>query len=160
MNKKGSVMLLGILILGGVLGFSIGQIYNSKPINIPSQCYTDLQPKPFLSNGQGLLSENHLQNYVQIEIPNREFKTTQSATTGSMHPTISNTADLIEIIPEKEDLGIGDIITFDCNGKSIRHRIIKIENGIYTTKGDNNKSPDNCIVKFEDIKTKIVGVLY
>ncbi len=155
------ILNLSILLLIFILGFVVSQIYNSqKELNIPSMCYTDLQPKSFLSNGRGLLIENTLENYVKININKRNFTTTQSSNTGSMHPTISDYADLIEIIPLKEDLGVGDIIVFDCDKKSIRHRIIKIENGTYTTKGDNNNIIDDCVVKFENIKTKIVGIFY
>lgn len=168
MAKKKIIFIFVIFIiitLSIVIALSFS--FKDKPessLNIPSMCYTNLQPKSFLSNGRGLITENHLENYVKIEIPDREFKTTQSSDTGSMHPTISNKADLIEIIPKEEDLGVGDIIVFNCNNKLIRHRIIKIENETYFTKGDSNPTDDaiafGCNTKFSDIKSKIVGIIY
>lgn len=160
--KPNKPILLSVIIIFAIfiiflISFVAGKSNNE---DIPSKCYSNLKPKPFLSNGKGLIIENHLENLVKIEIFDREFRTTQSLNTGSMRPTISDIADLIEIIPLEEDLGVGDIIVFDCNDKSIRHRIIKIENGIYTTKGDNNNVEDDCLVKFENINYKVVGIIY
>lgn len=160
--------LLGLFVIFFILflGITISHVYYTNKIknliiDAPEKCYTNLQPKPFLSHGKGLVYENQLQNLVKIEITNRDFSTTQSSNTGSMRPTISDIADLIEIVPEKKDLGVGDIIVFTCNGNSIRHRIIKIKNGIYTTKGDNNNIEDkDCLTKFEDINKKVIGILY
>jgi signal peptidase len=46
-------------------------------------------------------------------------------------------------VPEK-DLKVGDVIVYDINGQNtpIVHRIVKLENGQITTKGDHNPSID------------------
>lgn len=63
---------------------------------------------------------------------------------GSMEPTI-NVDDLI-IIKEKNVYNENDIISYNSNNNSIiTHRIIKIENNLLYTKGDNNNLEDEPI---------------
>ncbi len=63
---------------------------------------------------------------------------------GSMEPTI-NVYDLI-IIKEKNVYNKNDIITYkSTNNSIITHRIIKIENNLLYTKGDNNNIEDEPI---------------
>lgn len=76
----------------------------------------------------------------------------------SMEPTIM-TNDVIFISNiSKENLKIGDIISFRTDDYINTHRIVKIEeqNGenVYITKGDNNRSEDRKPVKFKDIEGK------
>lgn len=58
----------------------------------------------------------------------------------------------------KENLKVGDIISFRTGDYINTHRIIRIEeqNGeeVYITKGDNNKAEDRTPVKFHDIQGK------
>ena len=55
----------------------------------------------------------------------------------------------------KENLEVGDIISFKTGNYINTHRIVRIEekNGeeVYITKGDNNNSEDRTPVKFQDI---------
>lgn len=76
----------------------------------------------------------------------------------SMEPTIM-TNDLIFITnTSKEDLEIGDIISFKTGDYINTHRIVRIEekNGeeVYITKGDNNNREDRGYVEFQDIEGK------
>lgn len=76
----------------------------------------------------------------------------------SMEPTIM-TDDVIFIADaSKENLKVGDIISFRTGDYINTHRIIRIEeqNGeeVYITKGDNNKAEDRTPVKFHDIQGK------
>ncbi len=84
----------------------------------------------------------------------------------SMVPTIKvNDAVIIKRV-NNDDLQVGDIITFaneelNVNGYTITHRIVgkeKSSNGeyVYYTKGDNNNSEDDGIVKREDIYGKVI----
>ena len=78
----------------------------------------------------------------------------------SMEPTIM-TNDVIFITQsEKEDLEVGDIISFHVGDYINTHRIVKIEerNGqdVYITKGDNNKTEDKGYVEYEDIEGKYI----
>lgn len=76
----------------------------------------------------------------------------------SMEPTIM-TNDVIFITnTSKENLEVGDIISFKTGNYINTHRIVRIEekNGeeVYITKGDNNNSEDRTPVKFQDIEGK------
>ena len=76
----------------------------------------------------------------------------------SMEPTIM-TEDVIFITnTSRENLEVGDIISFRIGDYINTHRIIRIEqqNGeeVYITKGDNNNAEDRTPVKFEDIEGK------
>lgn len=73
---------------------------------------------------------------------------------GSMEPTI-NVDDLI-IIKEKNVYNENDIISYKSNNNSIiTHRIIKIENNLLYTKGDNNNVEDEPI-EFSQVLGKLV----
>ena len=74
----------------------------------------------------------------------------------SMEPTIM-TNDLIFITNiDKEDLEVGDIISFKTGDYINTHRIVRKEtrNGeeVYITKGDNNNKEDRGYVEFQDIE--------
>lgn len=76
----------------------------------------------------------------------------------SMEPTIM-TDDVIFIANEsKENLKVGDIISFRTGEYINTHRIVRIEeqNGeeVYITKGDNNTLEDRTPVKSQDIEGK------
>ena len=76
----------------------------------------------------------------------------------SMEPTII-TNDVIFIVDtSKENLEVGDIISFRTGDYINTHRIVRIEeqNGedVYITKGDNNSNEDRTPVKFQDIEGK------
>lgn len=80
-------------------------------------------------------------------------------TTESMSPAI-NRGDII-IIHEKELLKVGDIITFFENdtGEIITHRIAKITDDGYITKGDSNTETDSRIVHSDNIQGKVTLIL-
>lgn len=58
---------------------------------------------------------------------------------------------------DKKNLKVGDIIIYnDKDNNMIIHRIYKINDSGFITKGDNNENIDNRIVKIKDIKGKYV----
>ena len=77
--------------------------------------------------------------------------------TGSMEPNLKPGDMIFAKNAIKENLKVGDVITFRQNGTSstTTHRIIDIieEDGktYFKTKGDNNNSEDNDLVPYEDI---------
>lgn len=87
--------------------------------------------------------------------------------TNSMDPILDIEANGIEI-PVTEDtiLQIGDIVSYETtwNETLVSHRIIDIsedeEGTYYTLKGDNNSSEDPGKIRLEQIKYKLIGVLY
>ena len=160
------------LVLGIILGFSIsqsiGNINSSKNLNLPSQCYTNLQPSQYFRSNSYLYGFNNYpilskDSQLIINNPNNLIKAKDVSATGSMRPTIPDNG-IILVDSNKNDIKIGDIINFDCANQGIVHRVIDITNGIYTTKGDNNAVNDTeglgCHTKINDIRGKVVGVLY
>ncbi len=75
-------------------------------------------------------------------------------TTESMNPTLKK-GDLI-LIKQCKNVKVGDIITFNQKetGEIITHRITRIEENGYITKGDDNSNEDSKIVKKEEIQGK------
>jgi signal peptidase I len=76
----------------------------------------------------------------------------------SMEPTLHEGSMVylyrISVTPKN-----GDIIAFPYNSTSdALHRVVKIENGFVTTKGDNNPYSDNSI-KVEDVKGVVAFIL-
>lgn len=81
---------------------------------------------------------------------------------GSMEPNI-NIGDIV-ITKDKEDLQVGDIISYRKGHSVITHRISQVsynENGekIYKTKGDNNNTEDSEEISTADIEGKVVKVI-
>ena len=78
---------------------------------------------------------------------------------GSMSPSINyGDAILVERYKEETDIKYQDVIYFynkDMN-KYIVHRVVEKTDDGYVTKGDSNNTKDNYIVKYEDIKGKVV----
>ena len=78
----------------------------------------------------------------------------------TMLPTIKPNDLILAKQCTPEDLNLEDIIIFDENGIIKVQRITKIqglgEKSNYTTKGDNNYYNNNVIIKYEQIKGKLV----
>lgn len=72
---------------------------------------------------------------------------------GSMEPEMSK-GDLI-FVKEEKNISVDDIIVYDNGNELIVHRVILIEDGMITTKGDANTSPDEPI-SYEAIKGEVV----
>ena len=160
MFKWGKYLLVLCVFISGVLaGYSYDYLsYYSKE-------------QPFSISGIELaspsdwISEKQIKTYegkLLLDIEN--FTIARFTDTNSMDPVIDETANSIEIMPEKDSLNIGDIISYSLNRKKIIHRIVYIgedESGIfYLTKGDNNQNIDSEKVRFEQITGVVVGILY
>ena len=126
-----------------------------------SQCLTSLQPTNFLSKEN--IIESQANDYIKIKIEDRKFYVGTITDTGSMRPALSDYSNIIYIIPEKEDLFVGDMISVNSlrskTGRML-HRIVAINEEGYVTKGDNNIEIDKQVSKFEDINGKVIGVIY
>ena len=143
------------------LGFVISQalLNDDNSTDIPSQCYTNLQPSHFFGPDSALIIENPINGNLILTFKyNQSVRIEHVGVTGSMRPAFSDASFVIVISPKKEDLKIGDIIVFKPD--NVVHRIIAIINETYQTKGDNNAIPDPQLVNFEDINSKVIGVLY
>lgn len=78
--------------------------------------------------------------------------------TGSMEGTI-DIYDMI-IVQNKAEYFVGDIISYRENTSTVTHRITeKNMDGTFITKGDANNSPDDKIIRQEEIVGKVVFVI-
>ena len=73
--------------------------------------------------------------------------------TGSMEPNLR--INDVVIIKKQENYTINDIVTFKQRGNYVTHRIVKENKNEITTKGDNNNSEDESILK-NDIVGKVI----
>ncbi|MBU1201051.1 MAG: hypothetical protein KJ583_02295 [Nanoarchaeota archaeon] len=86
--------------------------------------------------------------------------------TNSMDPVLDETANAIQIVPRSEaEVGVGDIVSYvHPTAGRIIHRVVykgQDENGTYfIMKGDNNPTSDPDKVRFEQIKTVTVAIIY
>ena len=83
---------------------------------------------------------------------------------GSMLPTLNEFSNGVSFKPNSSDvINVGDIISFEQDGISIIHRVVEKgvdENGVYfVTRGDNNNVNDKKI-RYEDIDSVIVAIIY
>lgn len=74
---------------------------------------------------------------------------------GSMEPALMP-GDAIVLQPVEQMPDVGDIITYEQQGKLITHRVVEVQNAaVITTKGDANQSADPWKVHFTDIRGKM-----
>ena len=77
---------------------------------------------------------------------------------GSMQPEFEvGSVVYYRQVPESE-LKVGDVISFQMNNNLVTHRIKSIDNGFYTTKGDNNNIEDKEKVTYGDIQGRVGGL--
>ncbi len=141
-----AVLLFSILSLNN---FSLTGFFSEEQINAPSKHIND-----------GDISAEGDKVIINVKNP----ILTRYADSGSMAPFLGGGAIGIEIIPpSKEEIHIGDVITFRREGILIAHRVVEIGNdemGTYfITKGDNNNAKDGK-VRFEQIESLLVGIIY
>lgn len=78
-----------------------------------------------------------------------------SVQSGSMHPTIP-TGSLVVIQPTNS-YRVRDVVTFKTENKTpVTHRLHRIENDVYTTKGDANDAVDSEPIKKDQILGKVI----
>ncbi len=81
----------------------------------------------------------------------------------SMEPTIYCEDIVLGFVPENEDeINVGDIIVYENYlGEHIIHRVVgKTMEGKFSLRGDNNDYPDTVFVPFEDVKYKVISIVY
>jgi|TARA_Y100000031_G_C8178983_1_gene365491 hypothetical protein len=119
------------------------------------------KPSPF-----DRINENDIEIYnnkIIINIKNSNWR--KFIDSNSMDPLIDQGTTTIEIKPRKNEIKVGDIISYNVDeyDYALVHRVVKIgndEEGIYfITKGDNYWKEDSK-VRFSQIEGIVVGVLY
>ena len=59
---------------------------------------------------------------------------------GSMEPAIY--VDDLILVAQRETYGVGDVVVYQSGDSLVVHRIIAMEDGLVTTQGDANNTPD------------------
>lgn len=78
--------------------------------------------------------------------------------TGSMEPTFKVGSIIYYKHVNQNELKEGDIITFSMENYVVSHRINKIEDGLYETKGDANNTADAKRITYNDILGKDLNI--
>jgi len=86
------------------------------------------------------------------------------SSSGSMKPVLGRHANGIQIVPASvEDIHVGDIVSFRDGGTLVVHRVVKkgfdSDGTYFITRGDNNAFDDGKI-RFEDIESVTIGILW
>ena len=97
--------------------------------------------------------------FVELDIKEKEYcyifcYSIFQIETGSMEDTLM-IEDIIIVKLGNDNINKKDIITFRQDGNLVTHRLLRIEDGKYFTKGDNNPTEDEPIEK-KDIVGKLV----
>ena len=152
-------------ILGLIVSIILFLIFMISQIEIenPSSFYYSLG-KPIPADFVNTSQIEIYTNYIKIRIPNTSIS--HYADSGSMRPTLDKGTNGISIVPKSEkDIKVGMIATYERdNGDWIVHRVMKIHNDFngkwYEFKGDNNPEPDERRVRFSDIKSITIALVY
>ncbi len=129
-------------------------------------------PLPFIGGNEkpspgDWIKENQIkvyQNEILLKIPNATFA--KYADTNSMDPLLDEQTNGIEISPVREQLKVGDVISYSSNrvDATLVHRITAVEQDkfgtYYIVQGDNNAFSDPEKVRFEQIEGVLVAVVY
>lgn len=97
--------------------------------------------------------------YAVVEIPMIFGYKPLIVLSGSMEPTYKIGSILYYKDVVKEELKVGDVITFQLtDGTYITHRINRIVENKYETKGDANELPDVFKIDFKDVCGKVSSI--
>lgn len=148
-----------------LLGVIAGALFSTLSQNLSGLVVLDSKGLESVSAPSDYLNESSVIRFddkLVIKVKNSTLSS--YASSGSMLPFITNTSNGIVIVPSSaSEIHVGDIVSFTRNNATIVHRIVRIssdEKGIYfVTKGDNVKSEDE-MIRFDDIRYKLVGILY
>jgi signal peptidase I len=161
----GRILIASLIALEALLIFSLGfisfMVINEDslvefPLSINS--YEKASPSDYIEERNILVYKDR----VVIMVDNPSLS--KYADTNSMLPVLDIGAKGIKVVPESEsEIHIGDIVSFEFEDKIVVHRIINIgrdkEGKYYITKGDNNPFAEDKI-RFEDIKSKTIAIIY
>lgn len=155
--------LLGLLIISFLLGAltttALEQQQIPNPITGNAVAPEKAGPQNWIKQQDILVTPN------EVKINIQGAKWASFAPTGSMRPLLDQGAHAIQIQPTSpQQIEIGDIITYDHNGRKIIHRVVDIQQDAqgtyYTVKGDNNAAADPIKVRFEDVERVVVAIIY
>ena len=100
--------------------------------------------------------------FIELDIKEKEYcnifgYSIFQIETGSMEETLK-IEDIIIVKLGNENIKENDIITFRLDKNLVTHRLVRIENGQYFAKGDNNPTEDKPVEK-QDILGKVEFII-
>lgn len=157
--KRPILVILPLLLVFFLIGWGSNQVFTGAvSFDADDEKFS---PKDRVKSDQIAVYEG----MVVLNITRAEWA--EYTDTNSMVPLIDSGTNGIEVVPESEDdLVVGDIIVYRPEWTSglVVHRIVGIgedEKGRYfLTKGDNSGSADPEKVRFEQIESVLVGIIY
>lgn len=161
MNEKVSNFVLFTIIT--LIGFLVGFVFSNKGILLSSNTNIIETPAPY----------NHIpekdilvaQDKVIIKVTDPRWATFED--TGSMNPVFDTGANSIQIIPKQpKDIHVGDIVSYSSrySDGAIIHRVVKVgednDGWFAELKGDNNFLRDPGKIRFNQIKSLTIAIVY
>lgn len=153
--KYSMILMIGILV--GLLLQNTNTVFAEQPFSTSG--IERASPSNWVEEKDIKLYEDKIVIYVDSP------QWSKFTDTNSMDPLLDVYSNALQIKPKKEELEVGDIITYSVEGndKHIIHRIIEIgDDGEWyaIVKGDNNKNPDPYKVRFNQIEKVLIGIIY
>jgi len=177
MQLKNILFTVIVFTLGVGAASAYASIHNafSTPVytdgyELPAQLYSDITGKAIeRPSPSSHVQENQINVYsdrVVLDLQNVVYA--KFTNTNSMDPVLDESAHALETVPKTdEDIQEGDIVAYRnaCTGTgTVIHRVLKKSEDqlgtYYIVKGDNNPSADPCKVRFDDIRSVVVGIIY
>jgi hypothetical protein len=168
------------LIAAFLVGVAASQVYASirttadaptytDGAELPSQLYTGFTGKAIgRDTPSDHVKESQIEVYndrVVIDVQNAIWA--KFTPTHSMDPVLSEKANAIEVVPTSDEhVNVGDIVAYKSEYADgiIIHRVIdkaEDDQGVYfTIKGDNNPEADPGKIRFSQIQSVVVGIIY
>ena len=159
-----------VLIITFLFGYQIAlnravikyDVYKFTNGNVDLIKKTFGSPKDRIKENQILV----MRDKIEIVVADAGWSSYQP--TGSMEPTLSDTANGLYLKPKgPKDIQIGDIIVYqeDTIKQPIVHRVVDIKedeygNIQYIVQGDANSEPDSKPVEFEQVIRVLIGIIY
>ncbi len=154
-------VLLFIIVIS--LGFLVGFVFSNKEILLSDTIDILEKPSPYNHIPEGDIIVSKDQVIIKVNNP----RWASFTDTNSMDPIFDIGANTIQIIPTTvEDVHVGDIISYTSHfaDSTIIHRVVDIGNddqGWYVEmKGDNNLLKDPGRIRFYQIKSVTVAIVY
>ena len=173
--NMGDSMALRI-VLTVILAFAAGWMYHdSQLFGLPTQVERAQESVPIFSQPMDIPSPSAaidaqdirvLGDRVELRVAN--VIPAVFTDTNSMDPVIDAGTTALELtITSPNQVQVGDIVSYETTlapGTFIIHRVVEKgtdENGLYfVLKGDNNPTTDPEKVRFDQLRRKVIGILY
>lgn len=132
---------------------------------LPMNWFEQLESKPAPKDR---IEERQIEVYAdRIILDIQKAQWARFTDTKSMEPVIHAGSNAIEVVPEHEhDIQVGDIVSYESEYADgyIIHRVVykgQDEDGTYyILKGDNIATSDPGRVRFEQVKSVVVAIIY